>query len=156
MRKAFTLIELLVVIAIIGALTAMLLPNYMSARERARDAQRKSDLRQIQKAQELYRQDNKTFLTEGATNSFTIVTGSCWSSGADCSGNIYMNSFPGDPVATKRYYYDVDNTSLTYTMCACLDNTADPDKSSGAACGVCFDNTSYDCPTGPCYIVTQP
>jgi len=38
MKKAFTLIELLVVIAIIGMLSALFLPNFMGARERARDA----------------------------------------------------------------------------------------------------------------------
>jgi general secretion pathway protein G len=57
MKKGFTLIELLVVIAIIGMLSALLVPNFMGARERARDAQRKSDLKQIQKALEMYRQD---------------------------------------------------------------------------------------------------
>ena len=57
MKKAFTLIELLVVIAIIGSLSALFLPNFMAVRERARDSQRKSDLKQIQKAFELYKQD---------------------------------------------------------------------------------------------------
>ncbi|PIU36636.1 prepilin-type cleavage/methylation domain-containing protein, partial [Candidatus Roizmanbacteria bacterium CG07_land_8_20_14_0_80_34_15] len=57
MKHGFTLIELLVVIAIIGSLSALFLPNFMAARERARDTQRKSDLRQIQKALEMHKQD---------------------------------------------------------------------------------------------------
>jgi general secretion pathway protein G len=47
MRKAFTLIELLVVIAIIGILSAMVVVSVNSARKQARDAIRKSDLKQI-------------------------------------------------------------------------------------------------------------
>src|SRR3989339_1353879 len=97
MQKSFTLIELLVVIAIIGSLSALFLPNFMAARERARDSQRKSDLRQIQKAFELYKQDQ----TSAAFPATLPTANQCWTSGgsgATCpAGNIYMNKFPADP-----------------------------------------------------------
>jgi len=156
MKKAFTLIELLVVIAIIGSLSALFLPNFMAARERARDSQRKSDLKQIQKALEMYRQDQTTSQYP-STDTFLANPGYCWTSGgtgATCpAGNIYMNKIPGDPNRTpsSKYYYARDPLdSLKYTSCACLENKADPDGTS-ANC-----DATYVCSSTKSYVVNQP
>lgn len=149
MKKSFTLIELLVVIAIIGSLSALFLPNFMAARERARDSQRKSDLRQIQKALELYKQDqtNSSFPAEVDIPSpgllFSNVT----------TGTVYMNKFPGDPNRTgdNSYFYSRGLDLITYTLCACLENKADPDGTVGDC-----DDTTYTCSSGKSYNVTQP
>lgn len=57
MKKAFTLIELLVVIAIIAILGAILFPVFAQAREKARQTQCFSNLRQVAFAAQMYLQD---------------------------------------------------------------------------------------------------
>ena len=52
-RKGFTLIEMLVVIAIIGLLSSVVIIGLSGAREKARDAKRLSDIRQIQNGLEV-------------------------------------------------------------------------------------------------------
>ena len=55
--KGFTLIELLVVISIIGLLSSIILASLATARAKARDAVRISDIRTIRTALELFRND---------------------------------------------------------------------------------------------------
>ncbi len=56
-HRGFTLIELLVVIAIIAVLAAILFPVFAQAREKARQANCASNMRQLALAGELYLQD---------------------------------------------------------------------------------------------------
>lgn len=124
-KKGFTLIELLIVIAIIGVLATLLMVNFVGVRQRARDAQRKSDLRQIQSALEIYRSDNSSYpasLTNCTCNSNPCL-------GSPTCTATYMQKIPADPSGTTYYnsgnYYFTSTGGTTYTLGACLENTAD-------------------------------
>jgi prepilin-type N-terminal cleavage/methylation domain-containing protein len=64
-KREFTLIELLVVIAIIAILAAMLLPALQSARERAHSSSCVSNLNNVTKMGQLYRDDNRDLWPAG-------------------------------------------------------------------------------------------
>lgn len=118
-EKGFTLIELLIVVVIIGILATLLMTNFVGVRQRGRDAQRKSDLRQIQAALELYRADQGAYpLTASfpaCNDPFVLDT------------NTYMQKVPCDPTGTDPFTYDyaADATGTTYSLTACLENVND-------------------------------
>lgn len=60
-RPAFTLIELLVVITIIGILAAIALPNYIRAKDKAKEVQTKSAIKSLQVAIERYQVDQEEY-----------------------------------------------------------------------------------------------
>lgn len=59
--KGFSLVELLVVISIIAIISAFTLPNFMGARERARDSARIADMDALKGALRLYYNDNQSY-----------------------------------------------------------------------------------------------
>lgn len=152
--KGFTLVELLIVISIIGVLSAILMANFQGVRQRSRDAQRKSDLRQIQSALELYRSDVGSYPASGAqyqlNGSIPCPTPAALASG----GNTYLQKIPCDPVLHpysnqgwgSEYLYNRPTTS-TYTIIACIENTNDADPN------IVTDNR---CPKGEAFSVSNP
>jgi prepilin-type N-terminal cleavage/methylation domain-containing protein len=59
--RGFTLVELLVVISIIALISSVVLATLNAARSKARDARRISDMAQVSKALELYRDSTGTY-----------------------------------------------------------------------------------------------
>ena len=56
-RKGFTLIELLIVVVIIGILAAIAIPKFAATKDKAKLASIKSDLRNIETAEEAFYSD---------------------------------------------------------------------------------------------------
>ena len=113
-KKGFTLIELLVVVAIMGLLAALAVIALNTARARARDARRVSDLKQIQAALELFYMDEYKYPadpTDAAIESLCLdeegFTAAC-----DDGGVTYMGRVPGNP--QPRTDGTCDNTTYTY------------------------------------------
>ena len=93
-HKGFTLVELLVVVAIIGILATIVLSSLSSARERARDARRLSDIATIQNALEMYANDN------GGVYPTTSWQGSHTATWANLE-SILGTTLPVDPINTS-------------------------------------------------------
>lgn len=149
--KGFTLIELLVVIAIIGILSTLLMANFIGIRQRARDASRKSDLRQIQSALELYRSDAGTYPTTSLLNCPDGPSPISFGNNPDCT-STYMQKVPTDPMGNSyynsgSYYYSSNGT--TYTLGACLENTSDS-QGTGTSPG------GSGCTTNFYYVTNNP
>ncbi|MFH1461149.1 MAG: type II secretion system protein [Patescibacteria group bacterium] len=94
-QKGFTLIELLVVIAIIGILATIVLVSLNSARAKARDTRRASDLHQLALALEMY---------YDANTSTGYPAQTCGTIPAVLATGGYISAIPIDP-GTGIYQY---------------------------------------------------
>lgn len=109
-NKGFTLIELLVVIAILGLLATIVAVSLTSARARARDSRRVSDLRQLELALELYYAANEQYpeMVAGASSTAPFDE-------LIADGYLNMKTAPNDPTTGNTYCYATLNvTGATY------------------------------------------
>lgn len=139
-QKGLTLIEVLVVTSILALVTLAVFKVFNTDVNRAKDAKRKSDLREIKLSLEDYYNDHQTYPPEN----FLL----------ECGGSSlqpYLKSVPCDPVMGTPYLYlphpgNGDN-SKGYRILSILDDHADPvieELGCQDGCGIPEDNTQIE------------
>lgn len=170
-NKGFTLIELLVTMGIIAVLTGMAVFNFNQSRMRARDVQRKSDLSQMVKALELYKNDNRVY---PVNPSYPVADGKGEDIGSvqtELLNGEYIQAVFVDPKGSdwQNYQYNTgEGTTRNYWLMACLENTSDSTRATIDECSAHFNNgrggdercmcggSDIQNYTGAMYIITNP
>lgn len=153
-KRGFTLVELLVVMSIIGVLAAMAVGSFRTAQMRGRDATRKSDLKQIANALELFYADYGKYPSAsngkiaGCEYNPTLGTGtSCdWGVHEFTDGKtVYFKVLPADPSENQSYTYQIvaGSSNQKFKLFANLENSEDQDCIGG------------DCTNNPNFAVTS-
>jgi len=114
-ERGFSLIELLVVMSIVGLMSSVILVNLTKSTRKSRDARRKNDIAQLQKAIQLYFDDKRVF-PPNADND-----GAGWDESNDGSfldtlvSSGYLKQQIVDPrnTATFSYSYQLYNQGST-------------------------------------------
>lgn len=144
----FTLMEMMIVVSIIMILSVIGLASFTFSRQKARDAQRKSDLSQIVRALETYANDFGSYPADdnggqisgcGASGVSACVWGDVFEATYNGANQIYMTKLPEDPQSGANYYYI--SSGNDFELYSTLENNNDPYcrddlAGSGADCGL--------------------
>ncbi|MEK7515112.1 MAG: type II secretion system protein [Patescibacteria group bacterium] len=155
LQQGFTLIELLVVIAIIGILATTALTQLGSARGRARDAKRLSDVAQIAQAVEIHNDQEGGYPDDIYVDLIDYISGTTVP--MDPSTEAEYNYIYRGGSAGKRTAYhlwaELESTSRSLSSDADIDSTAvlSPAWTVGSGAvqdgaeEACADSSSVDC-----------
>jgi len=140
-NKGFTLIELLVVISIIGILVAATSSSFVNSQKKSRDASRKSELKSLSNALNMYYADKGKFPSsitfDGEFKEDDI---------------IYMKKVPvGTSGGAKQMFYKPSSTFKSFRLFANLENSGDGDCIVKSEC----NTLGYMISNGCCYVITS-
>lgn len=147
-KQGFSLIELLVVISIIAVITGVSLTNFLGARQRGRDAKRKSDLVQLKHSLRLYyndynkypASDSSVYIAGCGTAGTTKCPMSCTSGefaagGADGCTVVYMRGLPEEYTYNRHPNKPTDTDD--FLLSVTLENASDESSTtSQTRCGI--------------------
>lgn len=137
-RQGFTLIELLIVMAILSVLVGMVGMGFRSSQIRGRDAQRKSDLKQLAASLELLFSDYGEYPDDDGNGWLMACPYVSGGAGTICTWGesemsdaktVYIKIMPKDPGNGLKYFYRVipGSDNQKYQLFAYLENTQDQD-----------------------------
>lgn len=139
-KYGFTLLELMIIIVILGVLAALISGNFITSLKKGRDARRKADLQQIQKALEMYYEDNKEYPEAGGEDGELDITASgtlCHPEG--CDTKTYMYKIPIESKTGCQYLYvHEDSDGEGYSLYSTIENNQDVGQ------GIKLDGSSQD------------
>ncbi len=95
MKRGFTILELIVVMTIMGLILTVGLSSYFNSLSRSRDGKRKSDIKAIQVALELYHEKNHEYPKAAADKWFKSTDSLLWIPGLTSE---YIRQMPIDPL----------------------------------------------------------
>jgi len=148
-NKGFTLVELLVVMAILGVLVTLIGTAFRTAQARGRDVQRKSDLKQIANALELFFNDYGFYPPGDGQGRIMACPYAEISAGENfcdwgvgefvdvylatgTERTVYIKKVPDDPINSYNYYYRLpDGNNKKFQLFAKLENSQDKDCLGG-------------------------
>lgn len=125
-KEGFTLIELLVVVTILAILATVGITSFRISQIKSRDAKRKSDLAQVQRALEMFYNDYGVYPVATAGT----IQGLTWGTDEfnDPNDTVYMKELPKDPTGNPEYCYATSALApyTYYKLYARLENSQDP------------------------------
>lgn len=138
-RRGFTLVELLIVVAIMAILSSITVGQFQTAKKKANDVSRKSDLNGVSKALQMYYADYGAMPGASSDGSGKIsVKGSDveWGGTFVDGTYVYMKVVPKENnTKLPAYCYKTDSTLKKYALFAQLETTTDKECVGNYSCG---------------------
>ncbi|HEY1042015.1 MAG TPA: type II secretion system protein [Candidatus Paceibacterota bacterium] len=134
-KRGFTLIELLVVIAIIGILSSVVLASLNTARGRARDSSRQSELRQMQTAMQAYYLQTGNYPGNPTPGSATYSNSPNWQTiWQPIIDAGFIGSAPTGPTGSDYRYFTYGAGSTQGAMLVTVLEAASPSNGYPGTC----------------------